>query len=275
MLKNKTPELLLMSRGSAFMVNSLEMNIKKCKINVTRCEPTVRDFDEYSGGKDIVLIFAGEYLDDSSGLFSYISSKCQEETIYPCLVGYLDELTVMEKYFSAFPICLKVPRPVEMSKFTADINKLVDRVSMDRPKPEEEEKVAGTPEIRHSILMIDDDMMFLKMVQEWLQKDYEITILKSGLMAIAYALHNTPELILLDYEMPEMSGPQVLETLRADETTARIPVVFLTGHSDKNSVMEVLKMRPQGYMLKSTQKEDILASISNFFSTGQWKSVQK
>ena len=273
MLKNKTPELLLMSRGSAFMVNSLEMNIKKSRINVTRYEPTVRDFDEYSGGKDIILIFAGEYIVDSSGLLSYISSKCSDEMIYPCLVGYLDELTVMEKYFSTFPICLKVQRPFEMSMFTENINKMLDQVSMDRPKPKEEEKDEGKPGIRHNILMVDDDMLFLKMVQEWLRTDYEITIIKSGLMAVSYALNNTPELILLDYEMPEMSGPQVLEALRADETTARIPVVFLTGHSDKNSVMEVLKMRPQGYMLKSTQKEDILASISNFFSTGQWKSV--
>lgn len=112
------------------------------------------------------------------------------------------------------------------------------------------------------------------MVQEWLQRDYQITILKSGLMAVPYALSNQPELILLDYEMPVMNGPKVLEALRADAKTAEIPVVFLTGHSDKDSVMEVMKLRPQGYMLKSTRKEDMLASVSNFFATGKWKNVQ-
>ena len=93
-------------------------------------------------------------------------------------------------------------------------------------------------------------------------------------MAVPYALNNDPELILLDYEMPVMNGPKVLEALRGDTKTAQIPVVFLTGHSDKDSVMDVMKMRPQGYLLKSTKKEDIIASVDNFFATGKWKNIQ-
>lgn len=78
------------------MANSLETNIKKSGILVTRCEPTVRDFDEHSAGKNVVLIFAGEYITGSSGLFSYISSKCSDEGIHLCLVGYPNELSVIE-----------------------------------------------------------------------------------------------------------------------------------------------------------------------------------
>ena len=77
-----------------------------------------------------------------------------------------------------------------------------------------------------------------------------------------------------NFEMPVMNGPKVLEALRGDKNTARIPVVFLTGHSDRDSVMEVMKMRPQGYLLKSTKKEDLIASVDNFFATGQWKNIQ-
>ena len=270
MLENKIPELLLISQGSAFIVNSLETNIKKSGITVTRCDPNVRDFDEFIPGKDIVLIFAGEFVSGSSGLFSYISSKCSEDGIHLCLVGYPNELAVIEKTISAANISAEFPRPFDMKEFTARISALASKA----PAVKNEAEEGSAPSKRHSILMCDDDMIFLKMVQEWLQRDYQITILKSGLMAVPYALSNQPELILLDYEMPVMNGPKVLEALRADAKTAEIPVVFLTGHSDKDSVMEVMKLRPQGYLLKSTKKEDMLASVSNFFATGKWKNVQ-
>ncbi len=72
-------------------------------------------------------------------------------------------------------------------------------------------------------------------------------------------------MILLDHEMPVTSGPQVLEMLRSEEETKHIPVMFLTGKSDKESVMAVVALRPEGYFLKTIQREELLEKLQEFF----------
>jgi CheY-like chemotaxis protein len=76
---------------------------------------------------------------------------------------------------------------------------------------------------------------------------------------------NKVDLILLDYEMPVTDGPQVLEMLRADPDTKDIPVIFLTGKGDKESVMSVVSLKPDGYFLKTMGKKDLLEKIKVFF----------
>lgn len=73
------------------------------------------------------------------------------------------------------------------------------------------------------------------------------------------------DLILLDYEMPVTDGPQVLEMLRSDDETKSIPVIFLTGKDDKESVMSVLALKPEGYILKTSGKEEIENTLRTFF----------
>ena len=73
------------------------------------------------------------------------------------------------------------------------------------------------------------------------------------------------DLILLDHEMPVTSGPQVLEMLRSDSETSNIPVIFLTGKGDKESVMAVVALRPDGYFLKGIQKNELLEKLQEFF----------
>ena len=87
----------------------------------------------------------------------------------------------------------------------------------------------------------------------------------SGLQAIKWLGKNKVDLILLDHEMPVTSGPQVLEMLRSDSETCNIPVIFLTGKGDKESVMAVVALRPDGYFLKGIQKEELLEKIQEFF----------
>ena len=87
----------------------------------------------------------------------------------------------------------------------------------------------------------------------------------SGLQAIKWLGKNKADLILLDYEMPITDGPQVLEMLRSDEDTKYIPVMFLTGKGDKESVMSVLSLKPQGYFLKTIDKIELLEKLKEFF----------
>ena len=84
-------------------------------------------------------------------------------------------------------------------------------------------------------------------------------------LRIKYLSKNKVDLILLDHEMPVTSGPQVLEMLRSEEETKHIPVMFLTGKGDKESVMAVVALRPEGYFLKTIQREELLEKLQAFF----------
>ena len=120
-------------------------------------------------------------------------------------------------------------------------------------------------EFRKSILVVDDDTNYLGIVREWLKEDYKVSMANSGLQAIKWLGKNKADLILLDHEMPVTSGPKVLEMLRSDPETAGIPVIFLTGKSDKESVMSVVALKPEGYFLKTIKKDELLENINDFF----------
>ena len=68
-------------------------------------------------------------------------------------------------------------------------------------------KDPGGTDGRH-ILLVDDDLSYLKMVRGWLSEKYQITAAKSGNQALAYLEGHAVDLILLDFEMPEMNGPR-------------------------------------------------------------------
>lgn len=76
---------------------------------------------------------------------------------------------------------------------------------------------------------------------------------------------NRPDLVLLDYEMPVCDGRQVLDMIRAEEETADIPVIFLTGRGDKESIQKIVPLKPAGYLLKTMKPEEIKKSVDNFF----------
>ena len=114
--------------------------------------------------------------------------------------------------------------------------------------------------------MVDDDPNYLNLIREWLTGTYKVTMVNSGLQAIKYLGKNKVDLILLDHEMPVTSGPQVLEMLRSDEETKDIPVMFLTGKSDKESVMAVVALKPEGYFLKTIERKELLENLAKFFA---------
>jgi len=115
------------------------------------------------------------------------------------------------------------------------------------------------------ILLVDDDIMYLKMLHGALMKYYRIAVAKNGDQALAYLKKNKPDLVLLDYFMPVKSGREVFQIMQNDPETMDIPVIFLTGANDSESVMEVFKLKPAGYVLKSTSLKDIFDTIYNFF----------
>jgi CheY-like chemotaxis protein len=87
------------------------------------------------------------------------------------------------------------------------------------------------------ILMVDDSK-FLRLATEraLARAGYEVYTAPDGENALLAAREKHPDVILLDMLLPKMSGPEVLKELKKNKTTAGIPVVVLTGLSQKNAV---------------------------------------
>ena len=120
---------------------------------------------------------------------------------------------------------------------------------------------SGLVGVRKRILIIDDDSSYAGMVKEWIKHQYKTDVVTAGMQGITFLLKNQVDLILLDYEMPVVDGPQVLQMLRQEPLTKDIPVVFLTGVGTKEQVARVMELKPNGYILKSTTRDNLLEYI--------------
>ena len=119
---------------------------------------------------------------------------------------------------------------------------------------------------KKKILVIDDDPLMLRTIRGWLSEDYNVSVVPSGQTALAFLQKFTPDLILLDFEMPVMSGPQLLEKLRADPEKSKIPVMFLTGKDDKKKKKKINSLNTKGVILKNRTPDQVKEIIADFFN---------
>ena len=87
---------------------------------------------------------------------------------------------------------------------------------------------------RQKILIADDERFNLNILVDILKSDYKISVAKNGKQALDRAMSlNPPDLILLDIQMPEMDGYEVCKSLKEDERTKDIPVIFITAMKEE------------------------------------------
>lgn len=125
-----------------------------------------------------------------------------------------------------------------------------------------EENEEEMPLPRRHILIVDDDVQMLKTIKRLLEDTYDIATAINGEVALRFLSKKHTDLVLLDYEMPEMKGPEVLEQIRSNRDTKNIPVIFLTGIADRDKIQQALALNPQGYILKPTDKKTLREKIS-------------
>ena len=203
-------------------------------------EDIPRIFILYLQGEDNLMI----------DVLGYIRDLVEDRGIRFFAIGTQEELDeVIGK--KADYVAQKYTRPVDLPSLIKTIQK-------------EGEAVDKLKEFK-SILIVDDDATALRSMKSLLSTKYKILVANSGMNAITILAKNKVDLILLDFEMPIVNGPKVLEMIRSDPNTANIPVMFLTAKGDKRSIMEVLRFKPEKYLLKTMLPKDILDSIDEFF----------
>ncbi|MDR1899023.1 MAG: response regulator [Treponema sp.] len=105
------------------------------------------------------------------------------------------------------------------------------------------------------ILVVDDNLASLKQIGAQLTSHYEVSLAKSGALALQICRQERPDLILLDVEMPEMDGFQTVARLKADPALEPIPVIFLTGNHDAATEIRALESGAMDFITKPVNKD--------------------
>lgn len=101
------------------------------------------------------------------------------------------------------------------------------------------------------ILIVDDTLKNLQLLGNVLRKEnYKICIATNGLQAIALAMENQPDLILLDVMMPELDGFETCKKLKQLEKTREIPIIFLTAKNEMEDIIKGFQVGAVDYILK-------------------------
>ncbi|MDR3168163.1 MAG: response regulator [Treponema sp.] len=116
--------------------------------------------------------------------------------------------------------------------------------------------------MRKKIVLVDDNITNLTLGKNILINDYDIFTVPSGEKLFILLEKITPDLILLDIEMPEMNGYEVIKRLKAVEKNADIPVIFLTAKNDPSSELEGLSLGAMDYISKPFSPPLLLKRIA-------------
>lgn len=112
------------------------------------------------------------------------------------------------------------------------------------------------------ILSIDDDELVLKLLDvNFQQRGFNVMEFLGGEGAFNKAKEVQPSLIILDIMMPMVSGWEVLEKLKGDESTKDIPVIILTVKSSQEDVSRAMDMGADSYMLKPFDPSDLVSLV--------------
>jgi putative two-component system response regulator len=111
------------------------------------------------------------------------------------------------------------------------------------------------------ILTVDDDPIILNSILSVLKQDYSVRPFTSGETALKFLSRNMADLILLDYNMPGMSGFDVLAALQADPRLREIPVIFLTGSVNSDDEIQALEMGAMDYLLKPFKPKSLVTRV--------------
>ena len=114
---------------------------------------------------------------------------------------------------------------------------------------------------RKTIMVVDDDMTNLTVARNVLIEKYEVFTAPSGERLFGLLERVTPDLIMLDVEMPSLSGYEVIRILKDSESTVDIPVIFLTSHIDHESEIMGLNLGAVDYIFKPFSKDLLLKRI--------------
>lgn len=122
-------------------------------------------------------------------------------------------------------------------------------------------KKVVTKKSKKLVVAVDDSGIILKMIGKVLGERYEYHAFSSGRRALAFLQDRTPNLIILDIDMPEMDGYEMLKRIRSKDYLGNVPVIFLTSNADKEHVVKAIESGANDYVIKPIDEDILLDKV--------------
>jgi len=250
--------IVIISETQGFLLSTLQEHLASADCTVSIVGANVDKLSKVPHPVGVALIYASEELLEDQQALVYIRDRSVEEGTAIFVVGSEDEVEEVEKTIPRSSLKKAFLRPINVNAVAQELTNFIrEQHQADRKK----------------VLVVDDSGAMLRNVKGWLEDKYQVILANSGTMAIKYLTLNRPDLILLDYEMPVIDGRQVLEMIRSEADFRDVPVIFLTSKDDRESVLNVMAMKPDGYLLKSLRPEQIVQAVDDFFVHKKWTNL--
>lgn len=113
-----------------------------------------------------------------------------------------------------------------------------------------------------TILIVEDDVAIREMLQQFLTpKNFEVITAENGKLAFDQLAERNPDLVLLDWMLPDFSGPELLKMMRSNTAQKEVPVIMLTARSEEEDKIKGLEVGADDYITKPFSLKELLARI--------------
>ena len=124
------------------------------------------------------------------------------------------------------------------------------------------------------ILIVDDEVDLLMSIDYALSKEgYSISTSETGQSAVAKARVKTPDLVVLDWMLPDIPGVEVCRQLKSDPATSHIPVLMLTARAEVENRVEGLEAGAEDYVVKPFSMRELILRIQALLKRSAAPSV--
>ena len=280
MLKN----VMIISTSESFAIKSMEQKLIAVDISAYQVVARTTDIGSNFDRAGLVVLYLDERMAAMTAslqnMLSYLNDKLYEGNKMLIIIAKQKDYEIAMRYISEDFVLQFFDRPMNMEAFVQTIYEYMNEgekpmgeqaqpaaaETAEEVQPQKRKFTSDMASVRkRRILLVDDDASYLRIIRNWLKDGYEVGVASSGLQAIMWLAKNDVDLILLDYKMPVASGAQIFEMLKNDSQTKSIPIFFLTGNSSRDSVMDILKLNPEGYLLKTFDRKALLTRLEEFF----------
>lgn len=126
---------------------------------------------------------------------------------------------------------------------------------------------------KKKIVAVDDSGIILKMLIKVLGESFDLHAFSSGKRALQFLKEKTPDLIILDIDMPEINGYDMLKMIKEREHLKDIPVIFLTSNNDKSHVVKAVAVGANDYVVKPIDEEILLDKVGNLLEAARDNTI--
>lgn len=144
-----------------------------------------------------------------------------------------------------------------------------EEIAPDSPEKESVPHTTGTPQVRHTLLIVDDEKQIRDLIEDLFSAHYTVLQAADGFAAIEVMKQQRPDLIISDILMPSMNGAELVKELKSNPFTASIPIIFLTSKVTTTDHISGYELGVDAYLPKPFHPQHLQAVVNRLIASRQ------